>query len=59
MNIGYRLSAFGFLASEKHGLEGNYGFKDQWVALEWVRANIAAFGGMISLLLLAIWDTKS
>ncbi|KAF5319051.1 hypothetical protein D9611_012717 [Ephemerocybe angulata] len=45
VNIGYRLSAFGFLASEKHGLTGNYGFKDQWLALEWVRENIPAFGG--------------
>ncbi|RXW23456.1 hypothetical protein EST38_g2421 [Candolleomyces aberdarensis] len=45
VNIGYRLSAFGFLASDKHGLKGNYGFKDQWLALEWIKANIAAFGG--------------
>ncbi|KAF8075239.1 Alpha/Beta hydrolase protein [Lyophyllum atratum] len=45
VNIGYRLSAFGFLACDKPALKGNYGFKDQWVALEWVRANIAAFGG--------------
>jgi carboxylesterase type B len=45
INIGYRLSAFGFLASDKHELKGNYGFKDQWLALEWIKANIAAFGG--------------
>ncbi|KAG6889754.1 hypothetical protein C0995_014680 [Termitomyces sp. Mi166 len=45
VNIGYRLSAFGFLASNKPLLRGNYGFKDQWLALEWIRANIAAFGG--------------
>ncbi|KAI0032927.1 carboxylesterase [Vararia minispora EC-137] len=45
VNIGYRLSVFGFLASAKVGLDGNYGFKDQWLALEWVKANISAFGG--------------
>lgn len=47
VNIGYRLSAFGFLASDK--LSGNYGFKDQWVALEWIKANIAAFGGNLEV----------
>jgi len=43
--MGYRLSAFGFLASETPSLTGNYGFKDQWLALEWISANIEAFGG--------------
>ncbi|KAG2012020.1 carotenoid ester lipase, variant 2 [Coprinopsis cinerea AmutBmut pab1-1] len=45
VNIGYRLSAFGFIASAKNGLTGNYGFKDQWLALKWIKANISAFGG--------------
>ena len=45
VNIGYRLSVFGFLASKDQGLTGNYGFKDQWVALEWIKENIKAFGG--------------
>lgn len=45
VNIGYRLSAFGFLACDKPRIEGNFGFKDQWMALEWVRDNISAFGG--------------
>ncbi|KAK1227039.1 hypothetical protein PQX77_010001 [Marasmius sp. AFHP31] len=45
VNIGYRLSVFGYLASKDQGLTGNYGFKDQWVALQWVKANIKAFGG--------------
>lgn len=47
VNIGYRLSAFGFLACDKPSVEGNFGFKDQWMALEWVRDNIIAFGGKI------------
>ena len=49
MNIGYRLSAFGFLASDKPKIDGNFGFKDQWLALLWVRDNISAFGGTIAI----------
>lgn len=45
VNIGYRLSAFGFLACDEPRIEGNFGFKDQWLALLWIRDNIAAFGG--------------
>ncbi|KLO10861.1 carboxylesterase [Schizopora paradoxa] len=46
VNVGYRLSAFGFLACDAPTkIDGNFGFKDQWLALEWVRENIEAFGG--------------
>ncbi|KAF9454428.1 carboxylesterase [Macrolepiota fuliginosa MF-IS2] len=45
LNIGYRVSAFGFLASDIPRLDGNYGFKDQWLGLKWIRDNIASFGG--------------
>ncbi|KAH8988482.1 carboxylesterase [Lactarius akahatsu] len=45
VNIGYRLSAFGFLACDKPKIEGNFGFKDQWLALDWIHENISAFGG--------------
>ncbi|KAI0628606.1 carboxylesterase [Trametes polyzona] len=45
VNIGYRLSAFGFLASDEPKIDGNFGFKDQWLALLWIRDNIQAFGG--------------
>ncbi|KAI0717067.1 carboxylesterase [Earliella scabrosa] len=45
VNIGYRLSAFGFLASDEPKVDGNFGFKDQWLAMVWIRENIQAFGG--------------
>ncbi len=48
VSIGYRLSAFGFLASHKPKLSGNYGFKDQWLALQWIKSNIESFGGTFS-----------
>lgn len=43
VDIQYRLGAFGFLVTET--LEGNYGYLDQVMALEWVQENIASFGG--------------
>jgi para-nitrobenzyl esterase len=49
--INYRLGAFGFLAHPELTKEssnkssGNYGLLDQIAALEWVKRNIAAFGG--------------
>jgi carboxylesterase type B len=44
VTMNYRLGALGFLAGAL-GLSGNYGLQDQQLALEWVRDNIAAFGG--------------
>src|SRR3954447_25137068 len=42
VTINYRLRAFGFLHVDG---QGNNGILDQVAALEWVRDNIAAFGG--------------
>lgn len=51
VTFNYRLGVFGFLAhpeltkESEHGASGNYGLMDQIAALEWVKRNIAAFGG--------------
>lgn len=49
VTINYRLGAFGYLAhpalTEEAGTSGNYGLLDQVSALNWVRENIAVFGG--------------
>jgi para-nitrobenzyl esterase len=51
VSMNYRLGIFGFLAhpeltkeSDRNG-SGNYGLMDQQAALDWVKRNIAAFGG--------------
>lgn len=50
VNFNYRVGALGFLAhpeltKEQGGASGNYGLMDQTLALQWVRDNIAKFGG--------------
>lgn len=44
----YRTGIFGFLTSEElrvAGIPGNNGLRDQRVAFEWIKKNIAGFGG--------------
>ena len=51
VTLNYRLGPFGFLGhpllskESEHHVSGNYGLLDQIAALEWVKANIAGFGG--------------
>jgi para-nitrobenzyl esterase len=51
VSMNYRLGIFGFFelpeltAESPHHASGNYGLLDQTAALEWVKTNIAAFGG--------------
>jgi para-nitrobenzyl esterase len=51
VSLNYRMGVFGFLSHPELTKEsprrasGNYGMQDQVAALQWVKANIAAFGG--------------
>lgn len=41
----YRLGVFGFFSTGDEVASGNFGLKDQVMALQWVKHNIEAFGG--------------
>ena len=50
VSVSYRLGAFGFLAHPELSKEsgkgsGNYGLQDMIAGLQWVKANVAKFGG--------------
>ncbi len=51
VSLNYRLGVFGFFAhpeltkESEHNASGNYGLLDQVAALEWIKKNIATFGG--------------
>jgi para-nitrobenzyl esterase len=51
VTVNYRLGIFGFFSHPEltkespHHASGNYGLLDQVAALQWVKKNIAAFGG--------------
>ncbi|KAJ3494902.1 hypothetical protein NLG97_g3776 [Lecanicillium saksenae] len=43
--LNYRLGPLGFMGLADAGIQGNMAIKDHVMALEWVQANIDAFGG--------------
>ncbi|KAL3282171.1 hypothetical protein HHI36_005365 [Cryptolaemus montrouzieri] len=45
VTLNYRLGALGFLSTDDDASPGNYGLKDQALALNWVNKNIKYFGG--------------
>ncbi len=50
VSLAYRPGAFGFLANaeltrENGGTSGNFGLEDRIAGLQWVKSNIAKFGG--------------
>jgi para-nitrobenzyl esterase len=45
VSFNYRLGRFGFFAHPALGEGGNWGLMDQIAALQWVKRNIASFGG--------------
>ena len=45
VTVNYRLSILGFFTTGTDRIRGNAGLYDQHVALEWIRDNIASFGG--------------
>ena len=47
VTFNYRLGALGFLAMDgiTDSINNNFGFRDQILALQWVKNNVASFGG--------------
>ncbi|XP_068144436.1 juvenile hormone esterase-like [Drosophila tropicalis] len=52
VTISYRLGPLGFLSTADDNMLGNFGLKDQNLALKWVRENIFEFGGDSELITL-------
>ncbi|XP_013383940.2 acetylcholinesterase isoform X2 [Lingula anatina] len=45
VSFNYRTGSLGFLSTGDGRIKGNFGLKDQVLALEWINQNIKAFGG--------------
>lgn len=53
VTISYRVGPLGFLSTEDEIIPGNYGLKDQQLALQWIKNNIHRFGGNPNKILLS------
>ena len=49
VNTNYRLGTLGFLSGIDHEHRGNFGVRDQQMAIEWVHRNIEYFGGSLKI----------
>lgn len=47
VTMNYRLGPLGFLSTGDSSMSGNFGLKDQALAIKWVKDNIKAFGGKL------------
>ncbi|XP_025830548.1 venom carboxylesterase-6-like, partial [Agrilus planipennis] len=45
VSLNYRVGILGFLSTEDSVIPGNFGLKDQLMALKWIQKYISAFGG--------------
>ena len=45
VSFNYRVGPLGFLSTEDTNAPGNWGLKDQVLALQWIKDNIKYFGG--------------
>lgn len=45
VSVSYRLGPLGFMSTGDENMSGNFGLKDQAMALKWVSENIGDFGG--------------
>ncbi|XP_006136901.2 bile salt-activated lipase isoform X1 [Pelodiscus sinensis] len=45
VTLNYRVGPLGFLSTGDSSIPGNYGLKDQHMAIAWVKRNIKVFGG--------------
>ncbi|XP_058988202.1 esterase-5B-like isoform X2 [Musca domestica] len=53
VKVVYRLGPLGFMSTEDEAITGNFGLKDQQLALKWIQKNIANFGGDPSKVMLS------
>lgn len=56
VTINYRLGVLGFLSIPEANITGNFGLRDQQIALKWTHKNIGFFGGDSNALTIVGWS---